>query len=90
MSLYVAAYDISDDRRRRQVSRFLLRFGPRLQESVFEVWLEPEELAEFRRELGTYLSAGDDFALLPIEARRCRERFQWQRPPREWKAVLLL
>jgi CRISPR-associated endonuclease Cas2 len=90
MSLYLAAYDISDARRRRQTSRFLMRFGNRVQRSVFEVWLEADELSEFRSELGTYLSSDDSFDLYPIEARHCRKRIRWQRPPDEWRPVLLL
>ena len=35
MSLYVAAYDVSDDRRRNRVSRVLTEYGHRVQLSVF-------------------------------------------------------
>ena len=90
MSLYVAAYDISDDSRRRRVSKFLLRFGARVQESLFEVWIEPEEMADFRQELGTWLDRRDAFDLYPVESRHSRARYRWQRPPNEWRPVLLL
>lgn len=33
---FVIAYDVSDDRRRHQVSQFLLGWGRRVQKSVFE------------------------------------------------------
>ena len=41
---YVVCYDISDDRRREQLSTILLDFGRRIQESVFVADLD-EELA---------------------------------------------
>jgi CRISPR-associated endonuclease Cas2 len=35
--LYVASYDIGDDRRRSSVSDLLHALGPRVQQSVFEI-----------------------------------------------------
>ncbi len=37
---YIVAYDIEDDRRRNQISRFLKSRGVRLQKSVY--WVEVE------------------------------------------------
>lgn len=42
---HLIAYDIGDDRRRRQVVRELLRVGRRIQFSVFEVRLTEAALA---------------------------------------------
>ncbi|HRI93047.1 MAG TPA: CRISPR-associated endonuclease Cas2, partial [Accumulibacter sp.] len=39
MRLWVIAYDIADDRRRRELARLLGRQAERVQESVFEGWL---------------------------------------------------
>ena len=64
MSRYVAAYDVSSDLHRTAVARVLLRFGDRLQKSVFEVWLEPEEIPMLRCEVGPLLSTGDLFELI--------------------------
>ena len=86
MSLYVATYDISDDRRRTQVSRVLLQYGTRLQRSVFEVWLEPAELDchvadRFQRGPGCRWSTGSSWPLSdaaprggPAETPRPRRR----------------
>jgi CRISPR-associated protein Cas2 len=40
--LHVVCYDISDDRRRDRLSRGMLDFGARVQESVFECLLDDE------------------------------------------------
>lgn len=37
MSLFVAAYDIARNSARRRVARVLMRYGRRVQESVFEI-----------------------------------------------------
>lgn len=42
--LYVIAYDVSDDRRRRRLAGVLEGFGERVQESVFECWLDGARL----------------------------------------------
>ncbi len=90
MSLYVATYDISDDSRRTRVAQVLLQYGSRLQRSVFEVWLEPAELDEFRREVGILLATEDDFVLLPVDERGTRATYSWQRPLQRFDAVVLL
>jgi CRISPR-associated protein Cas2 len=38
--LHVIAYDIPDDRRRNRVARILEGYGERVQDSVFECWLD--------------------------------------------------
>lgn len=42
MKVYVIAYDIPDDHVREQISKILLRYGERVQYSVFEVTLRSE------------------------------------------------
>jgi CRISPR-associated protein Cas2 len=48
---YVVAYDIADDGRRNRVARFLEGWGRRVQKSVFECELSPEELGWVHRRL---------------------------------------
>jgi len=69
MSLYVAAYDIVNRSRRDAVSRVLLRYGRRVQLSVFEIRLTPEDLLQLRRELGPLLAPTDFFDLYPVDMR---------------------
>jgi len=90
MSIYVAAYDIQDNRRRAKVAKALLAFGHRVQESVFELWLEPAELPYLRITVGPLLRRGDCFDLFPVDERGPRRRESWQRPPDAWRPVLLL
>jgi CRISPR-associated endonuclease Cas2 len=90
MSAYVAAYDISHAGRRRQVACILSHYGRRVQRSVFEVWLEPEELPALKRAVGPLLSRTDAFDLFPVDRRDPRRRIRWQRPPQEPEAVRLL
>jgi CRISPR-associated protein Cas2 len=52
-ALYVIAYDISDDRERRQADQILQGFGFRRQKSVFECRLSRGHLARLQRELDT-------------------------------------
>ncbi len=44
----VVTYDIGDDRRRVKIANVLKSFGERVQLSVFECWLTPEELEELK------------------------------------------
>lgn len=90
MSLYIAAYDISHTGRRSRIARILGRHGRRIQDSVFELWLEPEDLPELRMKIGPLLSRTDHFDLVPVDLRRPEHRFRWQRPPDNWEPVLLL
>lgn len=90
MSLYIAAYDISSTGRRNQVARVLRHHGRRIQRSVFEIWLEPEDLPELRRTIGPLLARTDSFDLIPVDLRRPECRLRWQRPPNNREAVILL
>ena len=89
MSLYIAAYDISHNGRRASVARVLLGYGDRVQKSVYEVWLEPDEVRDLHREVGVYLSVNDEFQLFPIDERGSRKRSAWQHAPNERSSVIL-
>lgn len=90
MSRYVAAYDIGHDGRRRRVAKLLGRYGTRLQQSVFDVWLDEGDQADLRRRVGLHLAPDDEFELFPLDTRTGRNRFRWQRPPRRFEAVRML
>ena len=53
-------YDIKDDRRRVQVAKALADFGERVQFSVFEANLGPEELAQLIRRVSRVLHPEED------------------------------
>jgi len=90
MSLHIAAYDVTDDGRRARLAKVLLRYGRRVQRSVFEVWVGPDQLASLRREVGPLLGAADAFDLFPLDSRPGRPRIRWQRRPERWDAVVAL
>jgi len=90
MSYYVAAYDISDSRHRQRVARILGRYGQRVQLSVFQIWVEPEELSKLRREVGAYLALEDTFDLFPLDCRDPGRRIRWQHAPPGQDAVKML
>ena len=60
--LYVVVYDIEDDRVRAGLARVLLRFGERVQESVFECRIPPKKLPRLienlRKTLGSAEAGG--------------------------------
>ena len=73
MKTYLACFDIQDDRTRRLVGKLLLRYGERVQYSVFEVaFRQPSELERLKQEAQALLEEGDDlrFYYLNSEARR--------------------
>lgn len=68
------AFDVSDNRRRRQVARVLLAAGHRVQRSVFEAWLTPAQRQRLERRLAEVLDPEHDrldvFVLRPLDADR--------------------
>lgn len=81
------AYDITNDRRRAKVVRWLLGFGDRVQRSVFECELTPARFEEAwdgtRRLLGRddHLSAYVVCAACRRRGRRVPRRHPGERPP---------
>jgi CRISPR-associated protein Cas2 len=63
--LYVAAYDVSNDKVRLQMSHVLLRFGERVQESVFECRLSRAQIAHMLAECAPVLQ-NDETANLRV------------------------
>ncbi|MFH1277621.1 MAG: CRISPR-associated endonuclease Cas2 [Candidatus Eisenbacteria bacterium] len=57
--LYVVVYDIEDDRVRDRLARLLLRFGERVQESVFECRITPKKAALMIERLGYTLGSAE-------------------------------
>jgi CRISPR-associated protein Cas2 len=87
---FVVSYDISHDRRRQKVARILLRFGMRIQESVFLVNLDSDQKIECRRELGMLLSKGDLLEFFPIDTRQQDHCFAWQQQTSLPPSVLVI
>jgi CRISPR-associated protein Cas2 len=57
---YAICYDVTDDKRRQEVARALKDFGSRVQLSVFEANLDPQELARLTTRMGRLLDPQED------------------------------
>ncbi len=89
MSVWIAAYDISDDNRRDRVARTLLKVGQRVQNSVFVVHLEPDDLQRLRIDVGADLGVDDLFDLYPVDQRGNRSQWRWQRSIDDYSPVII-
>ena len=58
--LHVVCYDVSNDRRRRRLVRELEAFGVRVQESVFECWLDEAQRTRLERALAAVIRPEHD------------------------------
>ena len=67
----VVAYDISDDKRRTRAMRLLLSYGQRVQYSVFECDLTPQQYAALRRELASRIDRRVDSVRYYALCRSC-------------------
>ncbi len=67
---YVIAYDIPDDRRRNRVARVLEGYGERVQYSVFECQLTPDQFQKLWSELKRKIREAEDsvraYRLCPV------------------------
>ena len=81
MSRYVACYDIRNNSQRTRVAEVLLEYGRRVQASVFEIDVDPEEMEELRLRVGSQLAKSDLFDFFPIDRRQPKRRLSWQRDP---------
>ena len=69
-TLYLAAYDIADDRRLRQALNVAKNYATGGQKSVFECFLNEAERRALVREILQVIDEKEDrFLLLPVDAR---------------------
>ncbi|MEQ1688773.1 MAG: CRISPR-associated endonuclease Cas2 [Sphingopyxis sp.] len=64
--LYVIAYDIADDRRRRRIASLLEERAARVQESLFEQRLSNREAAQLFAALKALCHTDDSLRLYPV------------------------
>jgi len=63
----VIAYDIADDRRRARLAKALERVGERVQDSIFEGWLDDRALDRFlRRAAALVTDPGDSMRVYTL------------------------
>lgn len=75
--LWIIAYDIEDDAVRRQVASLLEEQGQRVQYSVFECWLLPEQRRQLKKTLQRHLEPGDQLRWYPL-CQGCSRKVEWQ------------
>lgn len=70
LELYLVCYDIESDRDRNWVAKTLGGHGVRVQESVFECYVEEGTASELIGRFRERLAEGDEVAFYPL-CRRC-------------------
>ena len=67
-------YDITDDKRRLKVAKFLESLGDRAQKSVFEIYLTPQELQRMLVRLKKLILEKEDAVRVYDLCGSCREK----------------
>lgn len=90
-TLYLIAYDISNDKRRAKIHKTLCGFGQWTQYSIFECFLTPKELIMLEHRLKTILNEQEDNLRIYHICAACQEKTQTigSSPPAEDKLYLL-
>ncbi len=73
MPFALISYDISDNRRRNKVAKYLLDYGQRVQYSVFEVSEKREIIEVMFSHLQTLIAPEEDSIRMYIICRACRD-----------------
>lgn len=60
MDFYLVSYDIPGDRRRTKMANLLQDYGQRVQDSVFEVWLDAAGLKDLQARLSRLVNVTED------------------------------
>lgn len=71
---YIVAYDIAANGRRNRVANALQSWGYRIQESVFQLKLEREQLDEIRQRLSSIIDDTDDVVHIYPICNSCASR----------------
>ena len=90
-TLYLVAYDISNDKRRTKVHRTLCGFGQWTQYSFFECFLDEKELISLEHRLNNILNEQKDNVRIYRICASCQDKTKTigSSPPAEDKVYLL-
>lgn len=75
-SFFVLAYDIADPRRLARVAKAMEAVGERVQDSVFEAWLEEAELVKLLNKANKAMKASEDSLRVYVLCGQCREKIR--------------
>ncbi len=87
----VVAYDIADDRRRQKISKVLVQFGLRCNESVFECMLTEAKIQKLQQQLSILANEKEDSILYYYLCKPCvskRESFGYR--PRQLPETVMI
>ena len=76
MPMALISYDISNNRRRNRVARFLLNYGQRVQYSVFEMIEDQSELCRVFSSLIEMIEPEEDSLRMYVLCRSCRNEIR--------------
>jgi len=69
---FVVCYDISNNRRRHRLEKALLKFGQRVQESVFETDLNEKEYIEMQEAVARVINMEEDNVRFYRQCKSCK------------------
>jgi len=73
---YLISYDISDDRKRTRVEKYLKNYGVRVQKSVFECMITEAELEKIKRFVENTIDFDTDSVRYYFICKNCRDNIQ--------------
>lgn len=68
----MVVYDVVDDKRRTKLSKYLESIGDRVQKSVFEIYLTPQELEKLLKRLEKFIEKKEDSVRVYFLCETCR------------------
>ena len=74
--LIVISYDLPNDRRRTRLANALEDFGVRVQYSVFECLLTPDQIERFRARMASLLDPAEDSVRIYRLCQDCVEKIE--------------
>ena len=73
---YVVSYDISDNKRRTRLSKYLQSYGVRVQYSVFEMELSKEQYGILKKGVRKLIEKGEDSIRIYSICAECRKKIE--------------
>ncbi len=73
-AFYLLAYDIRSDQRRAKIARLMETYSGRVQGSVFEGYLTPEELEKLVRKAKKIMQEKEDSLRIYVLCQACRSK----------------
>ena len=79
-NLIVVAYDVSDDKRRNRIVKLLLKYGSRINFSVFECILTDSQLVQLKEDIQSKMNQKEDIVVYYPICVKCYTKVYYQRP----------